>query len=333
MFSCYNYLCKFLKTGVIIINTKTTTIMTDETILQTGYATTSETLETTTVVNEVVEAFAEKAEETAGILEKLSDMMSAKLPSIIFAVIILIIGIIVSKFLLKFINRVISRANLDKTANGFLKSFIKAILYVVVIIVALTTLGVPMASIITVVGAAGLALSLALQQCLTNVAGGFIILFSKPFKVGDFIEINNIMGTVETISILYTRIVTPDNKVSYVPNGVISNENIVNRTTKSERRLDLIISISYDSDFRKACTIINEILEESTYALKNPESVVGMTAHGQSSIDIDVKVWVKNDDYMNLKYEILEKSKERFDENGIGIPYNVLDVNIHSKGD
>lgn len=286
--------------------------------------------ETVTENNYMVEALTEKAEETVGIFERLTDMLSAKLPSIIFAVIILVAGMIVSKFILRFVNRIISKSCSDKTANGFLKSFIKAILYTVVIIAALNTLGVPMASIIAVIGAAGLALSLALQQCLTNVAGGFILLFSKPFKAGDFIEINNITGTVENITILYTKIITTDNHVTYVPNGVITNENIINRTAKPTRRLDLVVSIGYDSDFRKAFEIINEVIDSSELVLKDQETVVRMTAHGPSSIDIDVKVWTKNENYMDLKYFILERVKEEFDNKGISIPYNVLDVNIHN---
>ncbi len=286
--------------------------------------------ETVTENNYVVEALTEKAEETVGIFERLTDMLSAKLPSIIFAVIILVAGMIVSKFILRFVNRIISKSCSDKTANGFLKSFIKAILYTVVIIAALNTLGVPMASIIAVIGAAGLALSLALQQCLTNVAGGFILLFSKPFKAGDFIEINNITGTVENITILYTKIITTDNHVTYVPNGVITNEKIINRTAKPTRRLDLVVSIGYDSDFRKAFEIINEVIDSSELVLKDQETVVRMTAHGPSSIDIDVKVWTKNENYMDLKYFILERVKEEFDNKGITIPYNVLDVNIHN---
>lgn len=276
----------------------------------------------------VVDAFTEKAEETANIFTRLSAMLSAKMPSIVFALIVMIVGIVISKIIIKAVSKTVLRANINETANGFLHSFLSAILYSVTVIIALNVIGVPMASMITVIGAAGLALSLSLQQCLSNVAGGFIILFSKPFKVGDFIEINGVSGEVEGISILYTKILTPDNKLSYIPNGSAANDKIINYTVMKSRRLDLIYSISYDSDFRLAQSLINTIVAENAKALKTPEPIVRMSAHNSSSIDIDVKVWVKSEDYFDLKYDITEKVKEVFDENGIVIPFTTINVNM-----
>lgn len=276
----------------------------------------------------VVEVMTEKAEETATLFSRLSEMFSAKLPSIIFAGVILVIGIIITKIVLKAIRKMSGRSTLDKTADGFLHSFVSAVLYSVVIIMSLNVLGVPMASIITVLGAAGLALSLALQQCLSNVAGGFIILISKPFKAGDFVEINGITGEVEGISILYTKLLTPDNKLSYIPNGVAANDRIVNYTVTKSRRLDLVFSISYDSDFRKAIEVIREVVNSCPGALKTPEPVIRLTAHGSSSLDIDCKVWVRSSEYFDLKYDLMESVKDAFDENGIEIPYTKLDVNM-----
>jgi len=216
------------------------------------------------------------------------------------------------------------------TAHGFLKSFIKSILYTIVVIIALTIIGVPMTSIVAVVGAAGLALSLALQQCLSNVAGGFIILFAKPFKAGDTIEINGVSGVVENISILYTQIATFDNKLSYIPNGIISNETIVNRTAKNTRRLDMEFSIGYNSDFRLTQSLIEEIIRKNKLAIQNPAPIVRMSSHGQSSINIDVKVWTKTDNYAELRYDLTEQVKEVFDENNISVIYNLLNVNVIS---
>ena len=260
-------------------------------------------------------------------------MFGEKLPNIVFALISFTIGFIITKIVLRIVSHMSSKSKLDKTANGFLHSFVSAILYAIVIVVSLNVLGVPMASILTVLGAAGLALSLALQQCLSNVAGGFIILISKPFKAGDFIEINGVTGEVEGISILYTKLRTPDNKLSYIPNGTAANERIINYTVTRTRRLDLVFSISYESDFRKAIEIIQSVIENNKLALNKPEPVVRLTAHGKSSLDIDCKVWVKSVDYWNLKYDLMEQVKEAFDEGGIEIPYTKVDVYMKNKGE
>ena len=282
---------------------------------------------------DVVGAIAEKAEETVSIYTRLSAMFGEKLPNIVFAVISFVIGFIITKIVLKIISRMSGKSKLDKTANGFLHSFVSAILYSIVIIISLNVLGVPMASILTVIGAAGLALSLALQQCLSNVAGGFLILITKPFKAGDFIEINGVTGEVEGISILYTKLLTPDNKLSYIPNGSAANERIINYTVTRTRRLDLVFSVSYESDFRKAIEVINGVIENNKMALKKPEPIVRLTAHGKSSLDIDCKVWVKSSDYFSLKYDLMEQVKDAFDENGIEIPYTKIDVNMNNKGE
>ncbi|MCQ2464601.1 MAG: mechanosensitive ion channel family protein [Oscillospiraceae bacterium] len=308
---------------VITIDTSVTSVV-SETAENITQQITSQPVETN-----VVDAISEKAEETATLFTKLSEMFSAKLPSLVFALIILVTGVVITKVILKAIKKMSSRSTLDKTANGFLHSFVSTVLYAIVIVMALNVLGVPMASIITVLGAAGLALSLALQQCLSNVAGGFIILGSKPFKVGDFIEINGVTGEVEGISVLYTKLLTPDNKLSYIPNGVAANEKITNYTVTQTRRLDLVFSISYENDFRKALEIISSVAAANPRALKNPQPVIRLTAHGSSSLDIDCKVWVKSSEYFDLRYDMMESVKEAFDENGIKIPYTQIDVSIN----
>ena len=276
----------------------------------------------------VVDVITEKAEETASIFTKLSEMFSDKLPSLIIAAVIFATGIICSKIIIRIIGKMSKKSNLDKTANGFLHSFISAVLYVVVTVITLNVMGVPIASLITILGAAGLALSLALQQCLSNVAGGLIILLSKPFKAGDYIELNGLSGEVEGISILYTRLLTPDNKLSYIPNGVAANEKIVNYTATGTRRLELVFSISYDSDFRLAQSLIRKLIKENPKAFDTPESIVRMTSHSTSSIDIDCKVWVRSGDYFDLKYDLTEGVKEAFDKNKISIPFTTIDVNM-----
>ncbi len=321
--SCYN--------DYHIVNLKMGVVINMETVTEAVTKITDQMSETSTTETNVVEAFTEKAEETVSIFTKISDLLSEKVPAIIFALVIIIVGIIATKIITALFSRVINKANVDKTAHGFLKSFIKSILYTIVVIVALTILGVPMTSIVAVVGAAGLALSLALQQCLSNVAGGFIILFAKPFKAGDVIEINGVSGVVENISILYTKIATFDNKLSYVPNGIISNEKIVNGTAKDTRRLDMEFSIGYDSDFRLAKSLVEEIIKKNKLAIQEPAPLVRMSSHGENSINIDVKVWTKTDNYFDLKYDMVEQVKDIFDQNNISIPYNILNVHMISE--
>ena len=184
-----------------------------------------------------------------------------------------------------------------------------------------------MTSIIAIIGAAGLAVGLALQSSLSNLAGGFIILFSKPFQVGDYVEYGGVSGTVSAISILYTRLLTIDNKAIYIPNGQISNSTLVNYTEEPKRRLDLVFSISYDDDFKKAKKILAEIISSKPTALNEPDPpAIRVTEHAASSINIIVKIWVKSEDYWNLYYDLHEEVKTRFDEEGISIPYNQLDV-------
>ena len=182
--------------------------------------------------------------------------------------------------------------------------------------------------ILVLMAAAGLAVSLALQNCLSNLCGGFIILFSKPFVAGDTIELDGSVGKVKSISILYTKISTFDGKTIFIPNGKVSDAKIINYTESPERRIDLTFDIGYNSDFRKARELILKIIDEDSLFLKTPEPIVRMTSHNESSVSIDVKVFVKNDDYNTARYNIIEAVKEAFDENGIEIPYNQLDIHI-----
>lgn len=196
---------------------------------------------------------------------------------------------------------------------------------------ALTALNVPMSSIITVFGAAGLAISLALQSCLSNLAGGFIILFSKPFSAGDTIELDGSVGNVKTISILYTKIETFDGKIVSIPNGKVSEAKIINYTESPNRRVDLQFDISYDADFRTARKLITDIITSDKLILNDPEPIVRMSAHNESSVSIDVRVWTANDNYNTVRYGLIESVKESFDKNGIEIPFNQLDLNIKRK--
>lgn len=266
--------------------------------------------------------------KTAGVLEKGLDKFKDAIPSMLVALLVFVFGVIVVKIILRIVRRAMKRSNIDNAAKNFLVSFIKIILYINIVIIVLSLLKVPMSSIITIFGAAGLAVSLALQNCLSNLAGGFIILFSKPFVAGDILEIDGFVGKVDTISILYTKIITFDNKTVFIPNGKVSEGKIINYTESPTRRIDLKFDISYAADYQKARELILTAAADNKLILKSPEPLVRMSAHSDHSVAIDVLVWVNNDDYFNVRYSMIESVKSSFDENGIEIPFSQLDVHI-----
>ena len=266
--------------------------------------------------------------KTAGVLEKGLDKFKDAIPSLLVALLVFVFGVIVVKIILRIVRRAMKRSNIDNAAKNFLVSFIKIILYINIVIIVLSLLKVPMSSVITIFGAAGLAVSLALQSCLSNLAGGFIILFSKPFAAGDILEIDGSVGKVDTISILYTKIITFDNKTVFIPNGKVSEGKIINYTESPTRRIDLKFDISYAADYQKARELILAAAADNKLILKSPEPLVRMSAHSDHSVAIDVLVWVNNDDYFNVRYSMIESVKSSFDENGIEIPFSQLDVHI-----
>ena len=277
------------------------------------------------------EAIEDQFEQASGFVADIGEMVKAAMPSFVIALIMLVIGILVSKIITKITGKALSRSNVDNAAKHFLVSLVKILLYVVAIVMVLSFLKVPMSSILTVLGAAGLAVSLALQNCLSNLCGGFIILFSKPFSSGDIIETDGSVGTVKTIGILYTKIMTFDGKTVFIPNGKVSEAKIVNYTETPTRRIDLAFEISYDTDYDKARAAVLEVISSHKLILKDPAPVVRMGAHKESSVSIDTLVWVKNEDYFSARYDMLENVKKAFAENGVSIPFRQVDVHISSE--
>ncbi len=310
---------------LIYLNTTTTTEIT-ETITETIVSSAEEASEITSYAT-----IQQQVDRTANIIEKALNHFRHAVPSILMAIGIFIIGILISRIISKLIMRPLKKSNIDGAARGFLMSLIRIILYTIVVIMSLTVLNVPMSSIITIFGAAGLAVSLALQNCLSNLAGGFIILFSKPFSAGDIIELDGSVGKVKSISILYTKIETFDGKIVSIPNGKVSEAKIINYTESPDRRIELKFDISYDADFRIARELILGIIKAEKLIHTIPEPIVRMTSQNNSSVSIDVFVWVSNNDYAEIRYRLIEAVKEVFDENGIEIPYNQLDLHIKEK--
>ncbi|MBO6228947.1 MAG: mechanosensitive ion channel [Ruminiclostridium sp.] len=274
-------------------------------------------------------------ENVSGLNKLLTDIWNGfleKLPTIVFAIILLILGIFLSKLVVKLMGKAMDRSKLDLTINHFIRSMVKIILYVLLITVILTLLGVPTTSIITVIGTAGVAVGLALQNSLSNLAGGFLILIAKPFKVGSYISVSGVEGTVESINILYTKLRTLDNKAVFVPNGNASNAVLTNVTESDMRRVDNVFSISYDDDYRKAVESINKAIAKCSKIHTDPDHkpFVRMCAHSASSIDIAVRVWCSTSDYWDVYFDVIEFVRAQFIEDGIEIPYQQVDVHMRN---
>ena len=246
-----------------------------------------------------------------------------------------VLGLIALFVLFKLINVItrklekgLSKNKVDKTVIITVISIIRKVLKILLIICFLTLIGIETSSISAVIASIGLTVGLSLQGSLSNLAGGIILLVLRPFRIGDFIECNDGSGTVEKIELFFTHIVTPDNKVVMVPNSTLSNGKIINYNAKKTRRLDMMFSIDYNVDFKKAKLIILNCIKESNLYLVEPAPFVKVSAHGASSIDIVVRVWVKSSDYWDLNFYLQESIKEAFDNNNISIPFPQMDVHI-----
>lgn len=266
------------------------------------------------------------------ILEQLGDRVIQLGIQVIFAFVCLFIGMKLIKWVRKITKKCLQRANADVGLMQFLDAFINVSLMIVLVIGIATSFGFQVASLVAVLGSAGVTLGLALQGSLSNFAGGVLILLLKPFKVGDYIkeDTNNNEGTVTEISLFYTKLVTFDEKIIVLPNGTLANNSLTNVTEAATRRLDLKVSVSYDCDIKKVKEILGKILEEEAGVLKDREINVFVDNFADSGIVIGVRCHTLQADYWPLKWRLLENIKVTFDENEIEIPYNRLDVQIRT---
>jgi small conductance mechanosensitive channel len=247
---------------------------------------------------------------------------------VIGAALIFIIGRLVAKFLTGIIKKIMSKAKVEPTLSSFLGDLTYIGLIVLVILASLSTLGIKMTSFVAIVGAATLAIGLALQNNLSNIGAGVVLMLFRPFKVADFVEIGGVSGTVEKISLFNTELKTPDNKAIIVPNSNILGNNITNYSAKDTRRIDLVIGIGYDDDIKLAKETLNEILTNDKRILKDPPPTIAVAELADSSVNFAVRPWVKSSDYWDVYFDLLEKIKLTFDEKGIGIPYPQMDVHV-----
>jgi small conductance mechanosensitive channel len=254
--------------------------------------------------------------------------------NIIFALLIWIIGRRVAKIITKLINKGFNKANMDPVLSNFLIGIIGAILTAFIAIAALEQLGVPTTSLVAIFGAAGLAIGLSLQDSLKNFAAGVMIILNRPFGAGDFVEVAGVAGSVEKVSVFSTIVKTPDNREIIIPNGSIYGDVIINYSAKDTRRVDLVAGIGYDDDILKAKSILQDILAKDERILDDPAPVVAMGELADSSVNFNVRPWVKSGDYWAVYSDVLEQIKLRFDEEGISIPYPQQDIHItHTNAD
>ncbi len=247
---------------------------------------------------------------------------------IVFAMLILAIGFWLVKWIIKKLKRGKLIEKLDDAAKIYMVNAVSIILRCIIVISVVAYLGVPMASVTAVLSSIGLALGLALQGGLSNIAGGIILLFTHPFKIGDFVIVGDLTGTVEAIGIYYTEITTPDNQKILIPNGTAANSEITNYTAKENRRLCVEYSISYDADIEKARAIMLSEAKNNKNVLAEPEPITLMTEHADSKVVLTLQVWIKNNVFRETKSELLDAVKRNFDAEGIKIPYPQMDVHI-----
>ena len=264
------------------------------------------------------------------LLEKYIDAGLGLAGKIVVAFLMVIIGFKLIKLLITIIKTTLEKSEIDYGVISFSCSFIKIALRAVVIFMAVAHMGIEVSSFIAILGSAGVAVGLALQGSLSNFAGGVLILLLKPFVVGDYIIEDNHKneGTVKEIQLFYTKLTTIDNKTIVIPNGMLTNNSLTNVTEKNERRLDLKIGISYDSDLRKAKDVIRRLLEEEERIKKDEEILIFVDELGASSVVLGVRAWVSTDEFWNVKWKLLEEIKLAMDAEGIEIPYQQVAVHM-----
>ena len=248
---------------------------------------------------------------------------------VIAAIVIFIVGRWVAKAIANFIKRMMAKTATDETLVKFVGNLSYIALLAFIIIAALNQLGIQTTSFIAILGAAGLAIGLALQGSLGNFAAGVLMIIFKPFKVGDFIEGAGVAGTVEEIQIFTTQLVTPDNKTVIVPNAKMTGDNIINYTMKGTRRVDFVFGIGYADDIDKARQVIQTVIDQDDRILKDPEPMVVVSELADSSVNLTVRVWTSADDYWPFYFDTTEKVKKQFDAEGITIPFPQRDVHMY----
>ncbi len=247
---------------------------------------------------------------------------------LLIALAIMFVSFKIINWVAKRIIKIGEKKGLDKTITKTLSYLLRIGGKVIVTVCLVGYVGIDTSAITALIASLGVCIGLAVNGAVSNIAGGVLILVTRPFKVDDFIEAQGVSGTVADIHMVSTKVITPDNKVIYIPNGALINGNIVNYSEKELRRVDFSFSIAYDADYNKAKSIVEDVLKSHELVLDDPAPFVRMSKHAASSIDIAARAWVKSGDYWTVNFDVLEEVKAEFDRNNIEIPFEQLDVHV-----
>ncbi|EGR0938213.1 small-conductance mechanosensitive channel MscS [Vibrio cholerae] len=258
-----------------------------------------------------------------------SDLLIQYGVNVISAILILFIGNLVVKGGAGSVANVLKKKEMDKAVVDFIHGLVRYTLFIIVLIAALSRIGVQTASVVAVIGAAGLAVGLALQGSLSNFAAGVLIVAFRPFKSGDYVEIGGVAGSVDSIQIFQTVLKSPDNKMVVVPNSAVIGGAITNYSRHETRRVDMVIGVSYKSDLQKTKRVLRETLEKDPRILKDPDMTIGVLTLADSSINFVVRPWCKTSDYWAVYFDSMQAIKEALDANGIEIPFPQMDVHLN----
>ena len=250
---------------------------------------------------------------------------------LVIGLVVLFIIFKVTNFLVKKLYKKLQKRQVDETIARVGTHALRISIKLIALVCFIGYIGVETASISAVIASVGVAVGLALQGSLSNFAGGIIIIVMRPFRIGDTIVTNDQTGKVEDIHMFYTVLITPDNKVVHVPNGALANNVIVNNSIKDSRRVDVVMSVAYSTDFEKVTKVINEVCAKNELIFKDPAPYVGVSSYSASSIDLSIRVWCKNSDYWPINKYLMIELKKAFDANGIVIPFNQLEIAIKNK--
>lgn len=258
-----------------------------------------------------------------------SDLITHYILQGILAIVILLLGLKVAKFFGNFTEKAFAKRKIDKAVAGFISNIVYALVFAATVLMALSQVGIETTSFVAILGAAGLAVGLALQGSLSNFASGVLIIILRPFKSGDYIEAGGKAGSVERIEIFATELRTPDNKVIIMSNSAIMGGAIVNYSRQKTRRIDLVIGVSYDADLRQAKEVLKSVLDKESRILKDPAYTVAVSELADSSVNFVVRPWVNTTEYWPTYFDLIENIKIALDEANIAIPYPQMDVHLH----
>lgn len=294
----------------------------------------SETVKESEVVNEPIDVVAEVSnlmdpQASSQLLDSAMELLMYYGPKVLAAIAIFFIGKIVANWVKRIVTKVMTKGNVDPLIIGFTSSIAYMAMMVFVVVATLGQIGIQTTSFIAVLGAAGLAIGLALQGSLANFAAGFLLIIFRPFREGDFIEAAGVTGKVDLIQIFTTTLKTPDNKIIIIPNAKLGSDNIINYSAQKTRRVDMVVGVSYDADLKEVRNILEDIVSKDERILKDPEHLIAVGELADNSVNFFVRVWVESSDYWSVFYDANETVKLRLDEAGIGIPYPQRDVHLY----